>query len=152
MPAPTPNSDADNSALTRLWRLASDAWDRSADLAAALRIGESTVRMRDTGARAVSWSDVRAALARTARHRPEGVPALVEGVAWELLGVRGRWVPEDVEPVGDVRDELDDVGIAVAKLTEARRSGAGAKVVAQLARQLVTEADEAARAAVGAVQ
>jgi hypothetical protein len=146
-----PDTPADRAAWARLWDIVRTPWERTAELAEFLGVGRTTIVEWSPGGRhegAGPWCLIRLALRRTARKYPAAVPVLVARLAEELLDVRGRWVPEDAEPVGPYADESADVTVAHGELTAAIRRGDRVAVLAA-ARRLVEEAEEAARAAVG---
>ena len=144
------DTPADRAAWARLWDLVSAPWERLADLAEFLGVGRTTVISWGPGGDtpgAGPWCLLRIALRRTARRYPEAVPSLVEGLAGELLDVRGRWTPETTHVVGSWRDESDDVLDAHAALVRLVRSGAPHAQVVAAARELVVQAEELAQAA-----
>lgn len=132
--------------LRRLLALAADPWARLDDLAASLGVARSALSQWISGARGVGWVAVVEALRRTARRHPEAVSMLVEALAGELLDVRGRWIPETDEDVGDWSEESADVVVTLGKITEAKRAKDDKKAES-LSRTLVVEAEQAARAA-----
>lgn len=149
MPPSIPETDEDRALLRRLLARAADPWSRLEDLAAVLGLARSAVSQYLSGARGVGWHVVVGALRRTARRYPAAVPGLVEALAAELLDARGRWVPEEDGPPGEWTKESGDVTVAHGRLAEAVREGTRS-VVSLRAREFVREAEEAARAAIGA--
>jgi hypothetical protein len=147
VPAADSTTAKDRAAAARLWAFLRSFWDRTEDLATAVGVCRSAVQQYATGDRDGGWATLRIALRETARRHPEGAVRLVEGLAAELLDLRGRWTPEEALPVGSWETESADVTIAHAALAMARRAG-DPVAVARAARVLVREAEEAAKASV----
>lgn len=147
--------DTDSSKLSRrsLFDLAVSALndpgaDRGGATRMASRLGVSTSILsywRD-GSRDVSWAATFAAAKVAAGLNRAAVPALLEAIASELLGVEVRVVLTQAETGGDWRDENDDVDIAQGDLVRAMRAGDRGAVL-EAARRLVEQAEEAASAA-----
>jgi hypothetical protein len=141
------DTPADREAAAAIWTAVLAPWRRAADLAECLGVDRSLVHHYASGARSASWAALRGALRSTAARHPEGVSALVQAVARELLDVRGTWIPECDGAQMDVGDELDDVTIAHADLVRAIRRQAPREEIERLAGGLQREANEAGAAA-----
>jgi hypothetical protein len=99
-----------------------------------------------SGDREITWDQVHAAIDATTGAFPESAPDVARSLALNVAGVVVEPVFLGADPVGDYRDELDDVDLAQGDLLRAVRANDRAAAV-EAARVLVQQADEAARAA-----
>jgi hypothetical protein len=141
---------ADPARRIRLLRMVVDALDTQAEAARMLCVEGSTLSQWLSGKRCPEWHMVHEAVKRTLRRRPELAPMFVEVFASDVLDLDGTWKPHAGDEVGDYSDESGDVTEAHGELTTKVRQG-DREGVARASLRLVTEAEEAGRAARKAV-
>lgn len=142
-------SEEDKASLRALLELAAGEWPRLDDVAAQLGVARSTVSMWLAGKNSTPWAAVRGALRRTARRYPAVVPRLVEALAFELLDVRGRWIPTgEGGGSGSWEQESSEQASAMGDLHRAMRGGDPIQIEAA-AHEALRETQEAVVVALG---
>jgi transcriptional regulator with XRE-family HTH domain len=134
-----PERPEDAQALRDLLHLAVDLAGTQERVSSILGIDRSALSRYLSGARALGWHVVVAALRSVARRYPEAASRIVETIAVRLLDLRGTWVP-DPDPDGEERtleEESDEVVETIGRVVAARRSGMDLEVVS---RELVRSA------------
>lgn len=128
-------------------------WGKQEALAKALGVSAQAVSSWISGERCPGWAVIVGAALTTLRFHPAAAPAIVGSLAGRILGLRGRWVPDDDDlDVGEWSEEAADVAVLHGQLHDAvrrRDQGAVDQIAARAPRELRQALVAARRAVAG---